>query len=37
MIEYKDIYPSSPLVEAVFEIRFPGEPRVECNRVLISY
>jgi uncharacterized protein (TIGR04255 family) len=32
MIEYKDIYPNSPLVEAVFEIRFPGEPRVECNR-----
>lgn len=32
MAEYKDIYPNSPLVEAVFEIRFPGEPRVECNR-----
>jgi uncharacterized protein (TIGR04255 family) len=32
MFEYKDIYPNSPLVEVVFEIRFPGEPRVECNR-----
>lgn len=32
MAEYKDIYPNSPLVEVVFEIRFPGEPRVECNR-----
>ena len=34
MAEYKDIYPNSPLVEVVFEIRFPGEPRVECNRDL---
>jgi len=26
MFEYKDIYSNSPLVEVVFEIRFPGEP-----------
>lgn len=26
------IYPNSPLVEAVFEIRFPGEPSIECLR-----
>jgi len=25
-------YKNSPLVETVFEIRFPGEPAVECNR-----
>jgi uncharacterized protein (TIGR04255 family) len=28
----KEIYPNSPLVEVVFEIRFPGEPAVECRR-----
>jgi len=27
-----EIYSNSPLGETVFEIRFPGEPRVECNR-----
>lgn len=32
MVEYKNIYPNSPLIEVVFEIRFPGELRVECNR-----
>ena len=28
----EEIYPNSPLVEVVFEIRFPGEPMVECRR-----
>jgi uncharacterized protein (TIGR04255 family) len=32
MLETKDIYSNSPLVEVVFEIRFPGEPRIECSR-----
>lgn len=27
-----EIYPNSPLVEVIFEIRFPGEPIVECRR-----
>jgi uncharacterized protein (TIGR04255 family) len=27
-----EVYPNSPLVEVVFEIRFPGEPVVECRR-----
>lgn len=27
-----DLYPNSPLREVVFEIRFPGEPAVECHR-----
>ncbi|MBI5242270.1 MAG: TIGR04255 family protein [Elusimicrobia bacterium] len=27
-----EIYPRAPLVEAVFEIRFPGEPAIECRR-----
>jgi uncharacterized protein (TIGR04255 family) len=27
-----EIYPNAPLVEAIFEIRFPGEPAVECRR-----
>ena len=26
------VYPNAPLVEAVFEIRFPGEPSIECRR-----
>ncbi len=26
------IYPKAPLVETVFEIRFPGNPSVECHR-----
>lgn len=28
----KPRYVNSPLVEAVFEIRFPGDPAVECHR-----
>ena len=28
----KEIYKNAPLVETVFEITFPGEPAVECNR-----
>jgi len=32
MSGHKDIYLNSPLLEAVFEIRFPSEPRIECNR-----
>lgn len=32
MSENKDLYPNSPLIEVVFEIRFPGEPKVECHR-----
>jgi uncharacterized protein (TIGR04255 family) len=28
----EEIYPNSPLVEVVFEIRFPEEPIVECRR-----
>ena len=27
-------YPNAPLIEAVFEIRFPGEPAIECHRDL---
>lgn len=27
-----EIYPNSPLIEVIFEIRFPGEPIVECRR-----
>ncbi|MCD6539288.1 MAG: TIGR04255 family protein [Candidatus Omnitrophica bacterium] len=27
-----EIYKNAPLVETVFEIRFPGEPAVECKR-----
>mgnify|MGYP001111877111 CR=1 FL=1 len=27
-----EIYKNAPLVETVFEIRFPGEPAVECGR-----
>lgn len=27
-----EIYTNSPLVEVIFEIRFPGEPIVECRR-----
>lgn len=26
------VYPNSPLEETIFEIRFPGEPAVECGR-----
>jgi len=28
----KEIYPNQPLVEVVFEIRFPGEPAIESKR-----
>jgi uncharacterized protein (TIGR04255 family) len=27
-----EVYPNQPLIEVVFEIRFPGEPAVECQR-----
>ncbi len=27
-----EAYPNSPLVEVIFEIKFPGEPVVECRR-----
>jgi uncharacterized protein (TIGR04255 family) len=27
-----DVYPNSPLAEVVFEVRFPGEPAIECRR-----
>ncbi|MBI4455610.1 MAG: TIGR04255 family protein [Acidobacteria bacterium] len=27
-----EVYPKAPLLETVFEIRFPGEPAVECHR-----
>lgn len=30
--ESPEVYPRAPLVEVVFEIRFPGEPAVECRR-----
>jgi len=26
------VYPNSPLAEVVFELRFPGEPAIECRR-----
>lgn len=29
-----EVYPNQPLVEVIFEIRFPGEVRVECERHL---
>jgi uncharacterized protein (TIGR04255 family) len=29
-----EVYPNSPLAEVVFEIRFPGELQVECERHL---
>lgn len=32
MVTMTSTYPNAPLVEAVFEIRFPGEPAVECRR-----
>jgi len=28
----KKVYPNQPLIEVVFEIRFPGEPVIECKR-----
>lgn len=32
MSKKNEIYKNAPLVETVFEIRFPGEPAIECNR-----
>lgn len=32
MSSENEIYENAPLVETVFEIRFPGEPSIECNR-----
>ncbi|ODS33946.1 MAG: hypothetical protein SCARUB_00919 [Candidatus Scalindua rubra] len=32
MSNENEIYKNAPLVETVFEIRFPGEPSIECNR-----
>lgn len=32
MSRQNEIYENSPLVETIFELRFPGEPKVECNR-----
>lgn len=32
MANKNEIYKNTPLVETVFEIRFSGEPAVECNR-----
>lgn len=34
MVIKSEVYPNQPLVEVVFEIRFPGEVRVECERHL---
>jgi uncharacterized protein (TIGR04255 family) len=28
----EEVYPNSPLQRVVFEIRFPGEPAIECHR-----
>jgi uncharacterized protein (TIGR04255 family) len=32
VISTDDVYPNSPLRGVVFEVRFPGEPAVECHR-----
>lgn len=32
MSNENEIYENAPLIETVFEIRFPGEPSIECNR-----
>ena len=32
MQNQNEIYPHAPLLETVFEIRFPGELSVECRR-----
>jgi uncharacterized protein (TIGR04255 family) len=32
MISKYEIYVNSPLAEVIYEIRFPGEPAIECNR-----
>ncbi len=33
--EDTEIYLNAPLVETIFEIKFPGEPMVECHRDLL--
>ena len=30
-----EVFPNSPLVEVVFEIRFPGDPSFECKRDVV--
>ncbi len=32
MSKKNELYKNAPLIETVFEVRFPGEPAVECNR-----
>lgn len=32
MSKKNEVYQNAPLVEAIFEIRFPVEPAIECNR-----
>ncbi len=32
MSSESEIYINSPLIETVFEITFPAEPAIECNR-----
>lgn len=32
MTDDAEVYPKAPLVEVVFEVRFPGEPALECHR-----
>lgn len=32
MMNKNEVYKNPPLVEAIFEIIFPGEPAIECNR-----
>ncbi len=34
MVIKDEIYPNQPLIEVVFEVRFPGEVRVECEKHL---
>jgi len=29
---HPEVYPRAPIVEAVFEVRFPGEPKIDCHR-----
>lgn len=30
-----EVYPNAPLVDVTFEVRFPGEPAIECRRDLL--
>ena len=32
MSSENEVYKNPPVVETIFEIRFPGEPTIECNR-----